>query len=49
MSEFFENPPQHQALLQLHCRQGQGYLFARPMSGPDYARWLDGAASAAAG
>lgn len=49
VAEGIETPPQHQALLQLQCRQGQGYLFARPMSGPDYARWLDDAASAAAG
>ena len=38
--EGIETEAQRQQLLALNCRQGQGYLFARPMSGPDLLRWL---------
>lgn len=38
--EGVETWEQRQQLLDLGCTQAQGYLFARPMSGPDLLRWL---------
>ncbi len=38
--EGIETDEQHQQLVELGCTQGQGYLFARPMSGADLLRWL---------
>ncbi|MCU1751621.1 EAL domain-containing protein [Pseudomonas sp. 6D_7.1_Bac1] len=38
--EGIETNEQRQQLLALGCTQGQGYLFARPMSGADLLRWL---------
>lgn len=38
--EGIETEEQREQLVTLGCRQGQGYLFARPMSGPDLLRWL---------
>ncbi|MCP1488437.1 EAL domain-containing protein (putative c-di-GMP-specific phosphodiesterase class I) [Pseudomonas fluorescens] len=39
--EGIENEEQHNLLLELGCTVGQGYLYARPMSGEDLSRWLD--------
>ena len=38
--EGIETAEQQQQLLELGCTQGQGYWYARPMSGPDLLRWL---------
>ncbi|WP_339524065.1 EAL domain-containing response regulator [Pseudomonas sp. EL_65y_Pfl2_R96] len=38
--EGIETQEQCEQLLELGCSQGQGYLYARPMSGPDLLRWL---------
>lgn len=38
--EGVESEQQRQQLLALGCTQAQGYLFARPMSGPDLLHWL---------
>ncbi|NBB34706.1 MULTISPECIES: EAL domain-containing protein [Pseudomonas] len=38
--EGVETEQQRQQLLALGCTQAQGYLFARPMSGPDLLHWL---------
>lgn len=38
--EGIETEEQRQQLLALGCVQGQGYVFARPMSGSDLLRWL---------
>ncbi|MGE8186586.1 EAL domain-containing response regulator [Pseudomonas sp. NPDC086278] len=38
--EGIETEAQRQQLLALGCTQGQGYWFARPMSGEDLLRWL---------
>jgi EAL domain-containing protein (putative c-di-GMP-specific phosphodiesterase class I) len=43
--EGIETAEQHQQLLALGCTQGQGYLYARPMSGADLLRWLPKAAA----
>jgi EAL domain-containing protein (putative c-di-GMP-specific phosphodiesterase class I) len=29
-------------LRELHCDVGQGYLYARPMPGPEFSAWLEG-------
>jgi EAL domain-containing protein (putative c-di-GMP-specific phosphodiesterase class I) len=44
--EGVETEQQRQQLLDLGCTQAQGYLFARPMSGPDLLRWLQASALA---
>jgi len=44
--EGIETEEQREQLVTLGCRQGQGYLFARPMSGPELLRWLPVASAA---
>lgn len=39
--EGIETDEQRQHLLNMGCTQGQGYWYARPMSGGDLVRWLD--------
>ena len=39
--EGIETREQHQELLALGCKHGQGYLYARPMSGAEFLAWLD--------
>jgi EAL domain-containing protein (putative c-di-GMP-specific phosphodiesterase class I) len=38
--EGIETDAQRQQLLALGCTQGQGYWYARPMSGDDLLHWL---------
>ncbi|NCE90620.1 EAL domain-containing protein [Pseudomonas sp. L13] len=38
--EGIETTAQHRKLLELGCTLGQGYWYARPMSGPDLLCWL---------
>ena len=38
--EGIENKEEHDLLLELGCTSGQGYFYARPMSGEDLLRWL---------
>ena len=40
VAEGVETSQQHYELKQLGCAQGQGYLFARPMSADRFADWL---------
>lgn len=46
--EGIETDEQRLKLLELGCTQGQGYLYARPMSGANFLRWLDEAAFSSA-
>ncbi|QQZ39514.1 EAL domain-containing response regulator [Pseudomonas sp. SK3(2021)] len=39
--EGIETPEQHQQLLDLGCAQGQGFLFAKPMTKQDLLVWLE--------
>lgn len=39
--EGIETREQHQELLALGCKHGQGYLYARPMNADDFLAWLD--------
>ena len=43
VAEGVETPGQAAVLKALDCDKGQGYLFARPMSGDEATRWLVGA------
>jgi EAL domain-containing protein (putative c-di-GMP-specific phosphodiesterase class I)/AmiR/NasT family two-component response regulator len=40
VAEGIETPEQRDKLLDLGCSRGQGYLYARPMSGADLLSWL---------
>jgi EAL domain-containing protein (putative c-di-GMP-specific phosphodiesterase class I) len=40
VAEGIEEESQRQLLVDLGCRLGQGWLFARPMAPPDFERWL---------
>jgi EAL domain-containing protein (putative c-di-GMP-specific phosphodiesterase class I) len=40
VAEGIETEAQHEILLGLGCDMGQGYLFAKPMSPPDWLRWM---------
>ncbi|WP_073523174.1 EAL domain-containing response regulator [Pseudomonas fluorescens] len=42
VAEGIETDEQRQSLLNMGCTQGQGYWYAKPMSGGDLLRWLDG-------
>ena len=42
VAEGIETDEQHQYLLNMGCTQGQGYWFAKPMSGGDLLRWFQG-------
>jgi EAL domain-containing protein (putative c-di-GMP-specific phosphodiesterase class I)/CheY-like chemotaxis protein len=42
VAEGIETEAQHEILLGLDCDMGQGYLFAKPMSPPDWLRWMEG-------
>ncbi len=39
LAEGIETPAQRQFLGRLDCDQGQGYLFARPLTEPDFLQW----------
>lgn len=41
VAEGIETPEQLSLLQSLNCPIGQGYLFSRPLAGPDFAAWLD--------
>jgi diguanylate cyclase (GGDEF)-like protein len=43
VAEGIETPEVRDALRALGCEVGQGYLFSRPMAGPDFTAWLTGA------
>ncbi|SFB39557.1 EAL domain, c-di-GMP-specific phosphodiesterase class I (or its enzymatically inactive variant) [Pseudomonas simiae] len=43
--EGIEKQEQYQQLLELGCVQGQGYFFARPMTGQSFLTWLEKRAS----
>jgi EAL domain-containing protein (putative c-di-GMP-specific phosphodiesterase class I) len=49
VAEGIEDPAHRDLLARIGCGYGQGYLFARPMSAADAARWLtpDGSPNAA--
>jgi EAL domain-containing protein (putative c-di-GMP-specific phosphodiesterase class I) len=40
VAEGVETPAQRELLQQLGCEEGQGWLFARPMTEPDLLNWL---------
>ncbi|AKQ55623.1 EAL domain-containing response regulator [Bordetella hinzii] len=40
VAEGIETPDQRNALLDMRCALGQGYWYARPMSGDEYESWL---------
>lgn len=40
VAEGIETPDQRNALLDMRCALGQGYWYARPMSGAEYESWL---------
>lgn len=42
VAEGIETDEQRHCLLDMGCTQGQGYWYAKPMSGGDLLRWLEG-------